>query len=672
MTGGGPAHDRFWLEVAVVRVARWLGSLQIAVVLLLLFAVVLFLGTLMESWYDGKVAQQLIYQTWWFTLLLAFLSVNIFFAAAKKWPWKKHQTGFLITHAGLLTMLAGGILNSLGGTDAMMVVVDSDGPQARRFGEHTSRHIVDRGLARITVRRPHKNKDDARSYPFEPGPAQWKPDQYLRPRVDTLAGLLAWLAHPLPHTWQADLGDGATLEVLGFYPTVREEAFGPAPDDQVNAFPAVKFQLASPRLIERGRQGVLPDDWVAGEAEDRTRSVGPGRVEMLGRECSPEMLLEFRNPPPPDKVGKKGQLVVFLSGRPYRFDVDSTLNRPPQPLGDTGWSLQIQRYSPDWHEDAETRPTNPALLLELTGPDGKRSGFATTARAAGELVPASADPDLRRRLKDLRVWYHPPDHRFGDPSVRAVLQFVAGADGKLYYRSFHTAGEVFGFEKAGEIAKGGKRQPIWGSMNWKLRVVEFLPRAVAGPCFIPVDRRLGLEDEELSPAIRCRLVTPKETRELWVPKTEGRSIPVTVGGEPFSVGYHPYARDLDFEITLQRAEQTNDKGTQQAATYSSYVLLTDPREGIEGEPRVITMNQPLEHGGYKFYQSGYLSLGMDENEKPVNRSVFTVAADPGMWLKYAGSTMLALGIACMFYMKAYFFKPRRRPSLAAGASTQGD
>jgi hypothetical protein len=33
-------------------------------------------------------------------------------------------------------------------------------------------------------------------------------------------------------------------------------------------------------------------------------------------------------------------------------------------------------------------------------------------------------------------------------------------------------------------------------------------------------------------------------------------------------------------------------------------------------------------------------------------------SDPGMWFKYAGSAMLALGIACMFYMRAYFFKRR--------------
>ena len=41
-------------------------------------------------------------------------------------------------------------------------------------------------------------------------------------------------------------------------------------------------------------------------------------------------------------------------------------------------------------------------------------------------------------------------------------------------------------------------------------------------------------------------------------------------------------------------------------------------------------------------------------------SIFSVAYDPGRPLKYAGSLMVCLGITTMFYMKAYFFKPRKR------------
>src|SRR5262249_424535 len=116
-------------------------------------------------------------------------------------------------------------------------------------------------------------------------------------------------------------------------------------------------------------------------------------------------------------------------------------------------------------------------------------------------------------------------------------------------------------------------------------------------------------------------------------------------------------------------ERTVDPGTMQPATYSSYVQLTDPSLNIKAEDRVITMNQPLEHRGYKFFQTNLVPAGRDEDTlKPISVSVFTVSRDPGLWLKYLGSTMLALGIACMFYMKAYFFKPRGRRAVPSSAA----
>src|SRR5262249_3505875 len=153
----------------------------------------------------------------------------------------------------------------------------------------------------------------------------------------------------------------------------------------------------------------------------------------------------------------------------------------------------------------------------------------------------------------------------------------------------------------------------------------------------------------------CKLSAGAESKELWIP-LEGITR-VEVAGKMYQIGFAQKRRNLDFEINLLRAEQTNAPGTNMAATYTSFVQLTDEKRGIKGEDHVITMNQPLSHGGYKLYQSGYLFLGLDweGNQRPVSRSVFTVGRDPGMWLKYLGSTMLALGIVCMFYMKAYFF-----------------
>src|SRR5262245_9958088 len=106
-TAPQPAAINPWMQAA-----KFLGSIQMALSLGTIFTVAMIIGTCLESWYSDKIAQELIYHTWWFTGLLGLLAVCIFCAAMKKWPWKKHQTGFLITHVGLLTLLAGGVLNS--------------------------------------------------------------------------------------------------------------------------------------------------------------------------------------------------------------------------------------------------------------------------------------------------------------------------------------------------------------------------------------------------------------------------------------------------------------------------------------------------------------------------------------------------------------------------------
>src|SRR5205823_9300245 len=73
-----------------------------------------------------RIAQDLVYHTWWFALLMVFLAVNILCAALKKYPWKRHQIGFLITHAGLLVLVFGGLLTNLGGVEGKMWMIDSD------------------------------------------------------------------------------------------------------------------------------------------------------------------------------------------------------------------------------------------------------------------------------------------------------------------------------------------------------------------------------------------------------------------------------------------------------------------------------------------------------------------------------------------------------------------
>ena len=632
------------------RIARTAGSLQAALLLLPTFAAVLALGTFVESIYDTRVAHELVYRTWWFVTLLALLGLNIFCAAFKKRPWQRQHTGFLITHVGLLTLVASGVVTSVAGVHGAMTLVDTEDGRFHRFGIPAANVLRDPHRDVIRVRRPQAGREDVAVRPFEPGPLPWNPVENGTFQAPTFARGLNWLAHPWPRSWTLDLGRGAYLEVIDYQPHALEQPFAPAASNDELVFPALAVDLTSPTT------GALAPTWIGFHGAQRSARLGPGLIEFLGRNVCAEQVREFHHPPSAENAGNCGTLVLGLAGEITRWDVADSLGKDAAPVGKSGWRVRITQYQPNYHEPASAVPADPGLAIELTGPAGKIS-LALVARQAGELFPMGKEPVSWQSLPGLWTWYHPPDLRYGDPSLKAVLQFVTDADGAVHYRSFAGGGAgALRLEKTGIAAAGVERMRIWDAMSWRFQLAQYLPRAVPGPHFVPVERHLGQEDLETTPAIRCRLTQGQHVKEFWLGRTDHELTSVLVGNEDFLIGFNPMQTPLDFALRLVRAEQTTDKGSGLPASQSSFVLLTDPDRKIQGENRIITLNEPLAHRGYKFYQSGYQPLGVDGSGRPVSRSVLSVRYDPGLWLKYAGSTMVALGIACMFYMKAYFFK----------------
>jgi cytochrome c biogenesis protein ResB len=177
----------------------------------------------------------------------------------------------------------------------------------------------------------------------------------------------------------------------------------------------------------------------------------------------------------------------------------------------------------------------------------------------------------------------------------------------------------------------------------------------------------------LEPGLRCALTVGDQTREFSL-RLSRRALQVRVGQEVFFVRYRMDDRAVDFALTLKHAQQLSDPGTSRAASYQSDVVLSYEKDGqTVCEDRTISMNHTLDHGQYKVYQANYrpltdpdtLRLVLDPHGKLVSLSGLSVAHDPGLYWKYTGSCLLVLGIAIMFYMKAYFFKPRAARPLAA-------
>ena len=109
---------------AVDALYRFLASLKLAVIGLSSLAAALAFATWLESRYGASAAQEMVYQSAWFALLLAFLATNILCAALIRFPWKKRQTGFVITHAGLLVLIFGAYWSFRTADEGMMAILE--------------------------------------------------------------------------------------------------------------------------------------------------------------------------------------------------------------------------------------------------------------------------------------------------------------------------------------------------------------------------------------------------------------------------------------------------------------------------------------------------------------------------------------------------------------------
>ncbi len=89
-------------------VVHWLGSIQLAVPVLVLVAIGLGVGTFLESTQNVRIARQYVYGSWWFLAVMALMCVSLIFAVVTRYPWKRRHVGFIMVHAALVALVVAG------------------------------------------------------------------------------------------------------------------------------------------------------------------------------------------------------------------------------------------------------------------------------------------------------------------------------------------------------------------------------------------------------------------------------------------------------------------------------------------------------------------------------------------------------------------------------------
>jgi hypothetical protein len=249
----------------------------------------------------------------------------------------------------------------------------------------------------------------------------------------------------------------------------------------------------------------------------------------------------------------------------------------------------------------------------------------------------------------------PVKFRFHHPAIQpqTAVELMQNSQGKLFGR-LCAAGA---YTSRGEL-HAGDRLVVPG--NFHLEIVEHVPHARRKVTFTAdgsTTRRRGHDKSD--PAALVEITAGGTTDQVWLRRNDpayGRSTITTPSGTmalSFEYGRVP----LGFSLGLIDFRREVNPGSAGNAAFSSKMRIVDSRCGLDQE-RVISMNQPLTQGNLTLYQSSF-----DEAGHGRETSTFSVAYDPGRTWKYCGSLMICLGIAIMFYMRAYFFKKQGRASV---------
>lgn len=348
---------------------------------------------------------------------------------------------------------------------------------------------------------------------------------------------------------------------------------------------------------------------------DGVLALAPGESGRMVR-LEENMLYVFRTVP--------GKAYELLLEQPLNFDLRKASEKVrAYDLEGPEKEIKVLRYYPKAMRDvrAEDRSQGgvPALKLRLLGSRANFNDWMFLQADTGttnEVGPAvirfvKSKPDLSR------------------PPAKATLYLYLDGDTKLAPK-IAVARSNQPFRELGRAPIG--KNVALGWMDFEMVLDEYHPSAIPVATYSPLTQPVpGFDGYQV---VEVELSGQK----LWLEL--GASGQVTAGDSLYYVQFARKQVDLGFDLLLKKFEVGYYEGTTRPKSYSSEVE-------VAGQTHLISMNEPLHHGGFTFYQASY---EMDDMGQP-RLSVLSVNYDPGRWIKYLGSLMLTFGILSMFYFK---------------------
>ncbi|HEY3319808.1 MAG TPA: hypothetical protein VGP72_04955 [Planctomycetota bacterium] len=662
------------------KILNLLASLKLALVLLLVIITAAAVGTILESGFNADVAKNYIYGHWWFDLWLAMLCINLIAVAIDRYPWKSYQSGFVLTHFGIVILLIGGLIDRQYGVEGFM----------RLYRGRPGNDILELRDDDLFVRSP----DGAEARTQVNPKAMLTPSSFRIPVASPDPSLRVEILDKFPpaaeiafstkragsQSYWLMLGDGFELGAV----TVR---LLPGLPPQPKAETPAGTEAGAAMLPRRERTFIFAKP----ELEAITR---PQVGEATGVKA------ELRLPAPQNQP----MLSFTLNEKFFSFPVTENVGKTLPLEGLKDWQLKIMGYYPHFRMDGapttvDDKPENPAAIFELIGP----------------LVPAD---DAAEAADD--------PHGGHKSSGGNALTLYAGSDGKLRY-FLKTRSKK---ERAGELDVG---KPVEGwEKDSQFMVEQFVPSGLTERLRSQPDEMNGFpvkQLEERAAGLLCKLTSGNESRTVWLQEAEAlRFLPesVSVGGKEYEVALPHRHIVLPFKVALEKFSAPHQEGRESAMDFMAFEstlsfqdkaapgALQPPKQidtvwlkpdssalkqmdltskdgqpvavegavtawdestitfdcpdrppfliprgdiaGLQKQTQKISMNHPTSYprtwygpwvgNNYKFSQSGH-----DPNNP--DYSGVQVLTDPGWLPKWLGSLMICAGIFVMYYLKPY-------------------
>ena len=610
------------IERFLYRLFETLASIKLAICLMIWLMIEGTLGSYLEAQINPSGANYFVYGNIRFHILLAMLGLNILCAALIRFPWKLYQTGFLITHIGLLILLGGAFWTFLGHTDALLQVAEGTMNDVMFDPDQDVFAIQSHGRT---------GEVENESIRVRLGPVSWGAK---------LLGRFAWRKD---YVEEHQLKNGDLLRIKEFY----------AHSEFTETL--VPSELGTTKLLF-----ALADGSRSPEARvisiDRTRGVGtteiaalPGMPKTPGYyfEVSTDEELDHFVKAAPDlrRASDDGMLAYSHKGKHYSFDV-ANLRKSSVAVPGTNITLRVDPKPSNPKTDAEKMQATFLVNAELTQ-EGKTKKFTVGPFGIVGEGQVVSSPGIEHLFTYFPI--------LGGNSTS--FQFASNPKGKVAYRVYGSDGA----KRESCYVEEMKEYPLFPMMNLKFikqmsnadRAFVINPRKL--PKGQPGQRSVVIEYLSNGMSFTANLPRSGIVRRL-------------MGEKIIEITYAVDQTKLPFKVRLDKLEQPFNPGTNQPAMFTSQVTVFENRRGREIQRKeLVTMNEPLEYSdsngqSFTLYQSG-----SDIENK---RSTFTVARDPGLVTKYVGAVVLCIGIITMFYFGGYFKKRPQKQQASVIAAPQ--